>query len=188
MSNSWYVIYTRPYFENKIAILLNRRNIEAYCPLIEVLQNTKSGKKIILEPLFKSYVFVRIDSIENFAFRKIGGVRNLLYWLDKPARIYAEEIMVIKLFLSCLKNIRLEKSAVCKVHRLDLSLESLSIYEKIYSKINYKTVKVLLPSLGFTVIGDIEKTLKPETNEQNRLHFSSQYLTTSLNDNSGANN
>ena len=57
-------------------------------------------KKIIEDPLFKSYVFVRIDVKERSDVLMTDGVLNFVYYLGKPAVIRDEEVNNIKMYLS----------------------------------------------------------------------------------------
>ncbi len=99
---AWYVLYTKPRNEKKIALLLQQKNINTYCPVQEVVKQWSDRKKKISEPVFKSYVFVELndytkDSIEVLNTR--GSVR-FLWWLGKPAIVRDEEIETIKNFLN----------------------------------------------------------------------------------------
>lgn len=57
-------------------------------------------KKIIEDPLFKSYVFVRIEDAERAKVLMTDGVLNFVYYLGKPAVIRDEEIATIKKYLA----------------------------------------------------------------------------------------
>ncbi len=91
----WYAIKTRPRWEKKVVILLNEKRIENYCPLNKVSHQWSDRKKIVMEPVFKSYVFVKIEEERKWDIKKINGVLNYVYWLGKPARIREEEILTI---------------------------------------------------------------------------------------------
>ena len=56
--------------------------------------------KWIEEPLFKSYVFVRVTAEAQTEVRTVNGVVNYVYWLGKPAVVKAEEIETIRKFLN----------------------------------------------------------------------------------------
>ena len=58
------------------------------------------SKKIIEEPLFKSYVFVHIDETERSKVLMTDGALNFVYYLGKPAVIKEDEINNIKAYLS----------------------------------------------------------------------------------------
>ena len=56
----WFAVYTKPRWEKKVSGILDDNGIENYCPLNKVVKQWSDRKKVILEPLFKSYVFVRV--------------------------------------------------------------------------------------------------------------------------------
>ena len=85
MSSRWFAIYTRPRWEKKVNHLLLQKGIESYCPLNKVRRKWSDRIKTIEEPLFKSYVFVRIADEERTPVRMTNGVVNFVYWNGKPA-------------------------------------------------------------------------------------------------------
>src|SRR5271170_1144069 len=97
---NWFVLYTKPRWEKKVYTLLTGNNIEAYCPLNRVRRKWSDRVKWVEEPLFKSYVFVRIAAEEQIRVRMIAGVVNFVYWLGKPAVVKNKEIEVIRKFLN----------------------------------------------------------------------------------------
>src|ERR1700712_2216779 len=112
ITKKWYVVYTRPRWEKKVADLLSRKKIEYYCPLNKVQKQWSDRKKIVSEPLFTSYVFVHIDETEQLPVRITDGVINFVYWLGKPAVIKEDEILAIKDFLDNHKEVQLEKKKI----------------------------------------------------------------------------
>ena len=96
----WYALYTKPRWEKKIDTVLVRKGIESWCPLQKIERQWSDRKKIIEDPLFKSYVFVRIDNTERTKVLMTDGVLNFVYYLGKPAVIKDEEVAIIKRYLS----------------------------------------------------------------------------------------
>lgn len=93
---NWYVVYTKPKWEKKVAEQLDALGIENYCPLITQVRQWSDRKKKIEVPLFNSYVFVQLaDADRNLVFQSTGVVRYL-FWLGKPAIVRDEEIAIIK--------------------------------------------------------------------------------------------
>lgn len=99
-TKKWYAIYTKPRWEKKIDSVLIRKGIESWCPLQKVERQWSDRKKIVEEPLFKSYVFVRIDDTERSKVLMTDGALNYVYYLGKPAVIKDEEVENIKLYLA----------------------------------------------------------------------------------------
>ncbi|MFT3908113.1 MAG: UpxY family transcription antiterminator [Ferruginibacter sp.] len=95
----WYVIYTRPRWEKKVASLFQAKGIEHYCPLNRVMKQWSDRKKIVFEPLFKGYIFVKVRESVKWDIKSIEGVINFVYWLGKPAQVKEEEINTIRKFL-----------------------------------------------------------------------------------------
>lgn len=96
----WYVIYTKPRNEKKVALELIKKGIEAYCPVkIEIRQWTDRKKKIE-KPLFSSYCFVCIEETQRYDVLEVYGVSRFVYWLGKPAVVKDKEIEEIKRWLN----------------------------------------------------------------------------------------
>ncbi|MEO5998463.1 MAG: UpxY family transcription antiterminator [Chitinophagaceae bacterium] len=153
----WYAVYTKPRWEKKVASLLARKQIENYCPLNKVQRQWSDRKKIVLEPLFQSYVFVNISIKEQLLVRETSGVLNFVYWLQKPAVIRDEEINVIKKFLNEYHHVQLEKATVSLNDKVRIIGGPLMMREGNVLEVKNKTVKVLLPSMGYALIAEIEK-------------------------------
>ena len=65
-------------------------------------------KKIVMEPVFKGYVFVRLEDEKKWQVKNISGILNFVYWLGKPAQIRDEEIDVIRKFLNEFNDVQVE--------------------------------------------------------------------------------
>ncbi len=107
MSFKWFAIYTRPRWEKKVHSLLTAKGIESYCPLNKVRRKWSDRIKLIEEPLFKSYVFVKISDELRTPVRMTEGVVNFVYWNGKPALIKEKEIQNIKKFLDEYEDVEL---------------------------------------------------------------------------------
>ena len=97
---NWYVIYTKPKWEKKVAEQLAEAGIDCYCPLITQIRQWSDRKKKVEVPLFNSYVFVQLDESERNSVFQSAGVVRYLFWLGKPAIVRHEEIEVIKKWIN----------------------------------------------------------------------------------------
>lgn len=97
---NWYVVYTKPKWEKKVAEKLNDSGIESYCPVITQIKQWSDRKKKVEVPLFNSYVFVRLSDTDRNSVFQVPGVVRYLFWLGKPAVVRDEEIAEIKKSLS----------------------------------------------------------------------------------------
>lgn len=153
---NWYAVYTKPRWEKKVAELLTKKKIENYCPLNRVRKQWADRKKIVYEPLFTSYVFVRITEREQVQLRKTDGVINLVYWIGRPAIIQDEEITVIRNFLAEHTQVTLEKTSVKIDDFVRVMSGALMNLEGKIAGVMTKTVKVILPSLGYMMMAEVE--------------------------------
>ena len=95
----WHVIYTKSKWEKKVEGLLLNTGVESWCPVQKKERQWSDRKKIIEEPLFRSYVFVKISKEEYSKVLGIIGVVNFLYFEKKPAVIRDNEIETIRKYL-----------------------------------------------------------------------------------------
>ncbi|HWK03597.1 MAG TPA: UpxY family transcription antiterminator [Puia sp.] len=155
---NWYVVYTKALWEKKFSKQLEQRKIEHYCPLNKVERQWSDRKKIIDQPLFKSYVFVRVREAEQVAIQQIRGFTSFVFWLKKPAIVRDEEIDTIKRFMMEHRGIKLEKLPINVNDRVKILGGSFMSREGNILEIKSKTVKVLLPTLGYTLVVEVGNT------------------------------
>src|SRR5258705_3464594 len=105
ITRKWLAVYTRPRWEKKVHQLLTTKGLESYCPLNKVRRKWSDRIKIVEEPLFKSYVFVKVSDEDRSAVRMTPGAINFVYWQGKPALIREKEIAIIKRFLNEYENV-----------------------------------------------------------------------------------
>jgi transcription antitermination factor NusG len=162
----WYAIYTRPRWEKKVNNLLEAKGIESYCPLNKVRRKWSDRIKTIEEPLFKSYVFVKIDEDARTNVRMTDGVINFVYWDGKPALIKDREIQIIKRFLDEHENVELVKIELRAEQRVRVTAGPLMDQEGKVLQVKHKQVRVAIDSLGYVLIADIQRTKLATTNHQ----------------------
>ncbi len=155
---NWYIIYTRPDCEKKVTALLLKNNMEAYCPLIGKSKQWSDRKKMIEGPLFISYVFVYVSMAELAIIKQVPGAVSLVHWLNKPAIVAADEIAAIKNFTNNYKRISLEKMPVNMSETVRVTDTPLLNRDGNVVQIRHRTVKIALPSLGYALIAEFEKS------------------------------
>ncbi len=156
MQKNWYVVYTKPDCEKKVSLFFTKKKIENFCPMNCIKIQSFRRNKILQEPLFKSYVFVKMEENDIYLLKQADGVISLLYWMGKPAVIREDEIDAIKEFTNDHRCIELERS---QVNMNDIARvvdgPTYSIEGKVFAVKN-KTVKVSLPSLGYIMVATME--------------------------------
>jgi transcription antitermination factor NusG len=165
---NWYAVYTKPRWEKKVYSLFEERGMEAYSPLNRVRKKWSDRVKWVEEPLFKSYVFVRVGEKELAKVRTVNGVVNFVYWLGKPAMVKDKEIEIIRKFLNDYNDVRAEvmelhTEAKVKIQRGVLMGKDATVIKVINNK-----VQVIIESLGYSLVATIDKS-NLELNENSRF-------------------
>lgn len=93
---AWYAVYTKPNREKRIIKELLEDNIECYLPVTNALKQWTDRKKWIEEPLFRSYIFVRVSYVEFFNVLNAQGVVCYVSFGGKPQTIPDYQIENIK--------------------------------------------------------------------------------------------
>jgi transcriptional antiterminator RfaH len=117
---NWYVIYTKSRNEKKVANLLTKNNIEAYCPLKIIQKQWSDRKKKIEMPLFSSYCFVRLQAQHLKEVFKVPGVVRYVYWCEKPAIVKNNEIEEIKRWLNDYDNNSIQMQKISLNHIVEI--------------------------------------------------------------------
>jgi len=99
MDKFWYAIYTKPRWEKKVSQILNDKGIENYLPLQKTLKQWSDRRKLVTEPLFKSYVFVCIDHAQHLPTLQTPGVVRFITFERKAVSIPPLQIEAIKVFV-----------------------------------------------------------------------------------------
>jgi transcription antitermination factor NusG len=157
LGTKWYAVYTKPCFEKRVAELLDKQNIENYCPLQKTERRWSDRKKIISEPVFKSYVFVRIGGKELYKVKDTSGVLDFVNFMKKPAIIPDNEIETVKKFLSGYKNVQLEKMQIAEKDSVQIISGPLMNMNGTVLNVKHRTVTIMLPSLGIALTADVDK-------------------------------
>jgi transcription antitermination factor NusG len=154
----WYVIYTRPRWEKKIASILDQKGIENYCPLNRVEKRWSDRKKTILEPLFKGYIFIKIDDDKKWDIKQIDGILNYVYWLGKPARVRQSEINNIRFFLKEFSSIEVIDSKIVIKDAVIINEGVLMNYKGVVIEVFGNKARVQIDSLGIRLSAVFEKS------------------------------
>ena len=114
--------------------------------------------KIVEEPLFKSYVFVKVSDDDRTAVRMTNGAINFVYWDGKPAVIKEKEINAIKRFLNEYENVEARPADLKVNQRVRITNGTLMDQEGQVLDLRHKMVKVAIDSLGYILVAYIDRT------------------------------
>ncbi len=99
LPKNWYAIYTRSKAEKKVLIELEFLEIESYLPLITRYRQWSDRKKKVVEPLFRSYIFVHVHESLLYTVRNVPNVARFVSFEGKPSVVPEEQINAIRYFL-----------------------------------------------------------------------------------------
>lgn len=145
---NWYVVYTKPKWEKKVAEKLSEIGIECYCPLITQIKQWSDRKKKVEVPLFNSYVFVQLEDIDRNSVFQISGVIRYLFWLGKPAIVKDSEIEIIKTSLKAPNISDISVSSIQVGDRIKLEAGAFTNQDAIVQEISNTHYILVLESLG----------------------------------------
>ena len=92
----WFVLYTKPNYELKVAEGISTLGIKAYCPTFTQIKHYTDRKKKVQKPLLPSYVLVQLSEEDRPKVFAIPGVVRYLFWLGKPAVVREQEIELLR--------------------------------------------------------------------------------------------
>jgi transcriptional antiterminator RfaH len=92
----WYALHTKSRQEKKLATRLTDRGVEAYTPLRKTLKQWSDRKKMVEEPLIRSYVFVKINRLSYDMVLNTPGAVRFIWFGGEPAAIPDRQIDLLK--------------------------------------------------------------------------------------------
>ena len=150
MEKKWFVVYTRPQQELKVASQLSAMGITNYCPTITLLKQYSDRKKKVAKPLLSSYVMVELEQNERNKVFACSGILRYLFFLGKPAVVPAFEINLMQDHLNGVYNdIKVTTLSVGDSHTISQGPFS-GVLGKVVQSDNTK-VKLELAYLGMSI-------------------------------------
>lgn len=100
IKQGWYVLYVKSRFEKKVDETLKEISIKSFLPLVKTVKQWSDRKKTVLKSLFPSYVFVYINSSEEFhKALSVNGACAYIRFGKEYSRVTDDEIAKIKLLV-----------------------------------------------------------------------------------------
>ena len=99
IAEKWLALYTRSRHEKLVDRELAKKGIESFLPLRKIVRNWSDRKKIIEEPLFKSYLFVRAPKTGRLSVLNTPGAVRFVGRPSDPIEVAESELLTIRRFL-----------------------------------------------------------------------------------------
>lgn len=162
---NWYVLYTKPRNEKKVAERLEREGFESYCPLIRAMRQWSDRKKKVSVPMFPSYVFVHLTARERLEVVKVSGVMNFIFWQGVPAIVRDEEIKAVRKIEENGSDISVTSLQVEKGQLVTIPAGPFKGQKGVVDQVNKNNILIYIEQLGYQVRfkygkGEKEKSVK----------------------------
>ncbi len=92
----WIAVYTKSRHEKVVIQELENKNIEAYCPIFKERRQWSDRKRWVEFPLFRSYVFAKIELKNSLYILQAMGVHHIIKFQGNISIIPNEIIQNIK--------------------------------------------------------------------------------------------
>jgi transcription antitermination factor NusG len=148
----WYVVYTKPRNEKRVADKLKDKGIETYCPLQEEVHQWSDRKKKVKVPVFRSYIFVHLGDYkkESVPILETAGVVKFLWWLGKPGIVRDDEINNIRHFLEEYDHVEVVQQ-YAKGEKVAITHGPLREQQGIIIDLDKRKAKLYINSLGISL-------------------------------------
>ena len=146
----WFVLYTRPNQEIKVAEQLKEMKISCFCPTVTIYKQYSDRKKKVVKPVLPSYVFVYIEEEKRNDVFSVFGIVRYMFWLGKPAIVRESEIELMREYLNGIyQSISITKYTRGQLYKISEGIFSGRIGKVIETQKN--KIKLELQSLGMIV-------------------------------------
>jgi transcriptional antiterminator RfaH len=95
-SHKWYVVYSRSRSEKIVERRLQEKGFTTFLPMVRCLKQWSDRKKLVDEPLFKSYVFVHIPRVYCYEAVSTLGIVKMISICGEPVEVSEKDMEIIK--------------------------------------------------------------------------------------------
>ena len=146
----WFILYTKPNHEIKVAKQLEAINICCFCPTVTIYKQYSDRKKKVIKPLLPSYLFVYIEEGKRNDVFSVFGIVRYMFWLGKPAIVRESEIELMRQYLNGIyQSVSLTKFTRGQLYKISEGVFSGKIGKIVETQRN--KIKLELQSLGIIV-------------------------------------
>lgn len=125
----WLAAYTKPRNEKKVYRRLVDAGIETFLPLQKRMKQWSDRKKLVEEPLLRSYIFVRITEKDYFRVLGTPGVVRYVSFEGKAAPIPDRQIDTLKMLIGEQVNIEVLEHDISPGEKVEIELGTMRGFE-----------------------------------------------------------
>jgi len=156
--NNWYALYTKPRAEFVAEEQLKNMGITTYLPTIQRIRKWSDRKKKIVEPLFKSYIFIYSTESQRSLACEAEAVVKTIFFGGKPSIIPSSQIENIRKLLERTNDVNVIEGIVKGTLVKIVDGPFADIEGVVYSQLNDESMlAVSIELLNRTVIVQLPK-------------------------------
>jgi transcriptional antiterminator RfaH len=156
----WYPVYTSPRAEKSAFKALINKGIETYLPLHRQLKQWSDRKKLVEEPLIKSYLFVRIKENDQTEVLMTKGISRFIFFSGKIAPMPDRQIDELKMLTASSLQLEVTAEGLQAGEKVVVKAGPLKgLLGEIISLRSQKVLVVRLESLGYSIVINVATTL-----------------------------
>ena len=99
LNKKWFAFYTKSRHEKSVCKTLLEQGYDVYLPLLRRRKKWSDRKKWVEYPLFKSYIFIKINPKDSIFVLKAPGIVKIIEFGGKPSPIRDLTIQYLKLMI-----------------------------------------------------------------------------------------
>jgi transcriptional antiterminator RfaH len=148
----WYPVYTKSRAEKKAHLELQKKGINSYLPLRKEWKQWSDRKKLVEEPLFKSYLFVNISNKEYAEVLMTSGISRFVYFSSKIAVMPDKQMEDLQLLLASGEELELIEYALSPGEKVIVNAGPFKgMIGELVSIENKKSLVLKLENLGYAL-------------------------------------
>ncbi|KEO74756.1 UpxY family transcription antiterminator [Anditalea andensis] len=111
-TSKWYVMYTAPRAEKKVAQRLVENGLEVFLPMVEEVRQWSDRKKKVQRALFNGYLFVKTTKDKLWESLQVQGAVKFVNFSGVHATVRDEEILLIQRVLETGVSVDVEATEI----------------------------------------------------------------------------
>lgn len=162
----WVAVYTRSRAEKRVVKYLSEKGYESYLPLVERRHKWSDRYKMVEEPLFRSYVFVKIKITDVVPVRETAGVCFIVSFAGDIVTIPDNQIDAVRNMVASKQELAVrESNALKKGARVKIVDGAFAGMEGVLvSKCKEGNFAVQIDAIGLSLITSIDRLLLKPVN------------------------
>jgi transcriptional antiterminator RfaH len=149
----WYPVYTNSRAERTALEILQKKQIDCYLPIRKVLKQWSDRKKVVEEPLLKSYLFVYISAKEYAEVLMTKGVARFIFFSGQIASIPDQQLEDLKLLLANADDLEIIDHDISPGEKVLIKAGPFKgIIAELVSLMNKKSIVLRLQHIGYSIL------------------------------------